>query len=378
MAQRCAAAVDQIRRASRRPTARPAPDVCPLQLGEPDFATPPHVVEAMVRALAAGHTHYAPPLGDPQLRCRLAAEVNKVSARRYESAEIVVTMGGTAAINAAVLALVDCGSRVVIPEPTYSLYADAVTLAGGIPVPVACGSDLRLDLDAIDVACAGARLLVLCHPCNPTGMVIRPSELERIADIARRHDVVVLSDEAYDHIVFDEGSFRSALMVSGLAERLVYCQTFSKTYAMTGWRIGYVAAPEQFATAVAVAQRTINGAVNSAVQRAALVALEEETWPRSRLLDYRRRREVVVEALTSMPGVELRAPEGTFYAFPRFSQGLTSDQMTTVALKHGVAVRSGREFGESGESYLRVAFCVDDDRMALGLARLHQAFRAVC
>jgi aspartate aminotransferase len=346
-----------------------------LQLGEPDFATPDFITESMRLALEDGRTHYAPPLGDPDLRRALADSVSVRSATSYDASQVVVTAGGTGAINAAVHALVDPGDKVVIPEPTYSLYADAVVMAGGTPTFVPAASNLRLDLDAIEQTCRDARLLVLCNPCNPTGTVTSASELERLSRICRRHDVLLLADEAYDHIVFEEGAFRSTLEVEGLSGRLVYCQTFSKTYAMTGWRIGYVVAPPDVVDAIAVAHRTFNGAVNSAVQRAALAAsVSDGGWPAARLEDYRRRRDLVVDALGRIPGLELVPPEGTFYAFPRFDHDVTSDEMTAMCLSHGVAVRSGREFGVSGEKHLRVAFCVDDEELANGLRCLVGAF----
>lgn len=359
-----------------RPATRPGPEVSRLHVGDPDFATPRFIVEAMIEALNAGYTHYAQPQGDPDLRAALAEDLTGRSAMPYATKQVIITAGGSPAINAAVLATVDAGDRVVIPEPSYSLYGDAVRMAGGQPVFVPPGPDLHLDLERLERTVAGARMIILCHPCNPTGVVLRHDELEAVAAIADRHDLLVLSDEAYDHITY-EAAFVSALRVEPLVRRLIYCQTFSKTFAMTGWRIGYVAAPAQIASAVGLINRTFNGAVNAAVQRGALAAVTTSTtWPAERRHDYRRRRDLVVAALARMPGIEVRPPEGTFYAFARHPMRLSSAEVVRRALDHRVGLRAGSEFGESGEGYIRVAFCVSDEDLKVGLDRLKCFFEA--
>ena len=205
-----------------------------LDNGDPDFNTPAAIREACAAALTAGLVHYAHPQGDPELRSALAKIVSSRAGRTFTAEQVLVTHGASGALASVILALVDQGDRVLLPEPTYSLYADLVAMAGGTPVFVATRDDFHLDPDRLEEAAAGARLLILCTPSNPTGAVYGRDELEAVAGIAARYGLVVVSDEAYDHIVYEPTRFVSMLQVPELAERLVYVQTFSKTYAMTG------------------------------------------------------------------------------------------------------------------------------------------------
>lgn len=367
-----AEAVRRVREHSQRPEGRPGPDVVGLHLGEPSDRTPGFVLAAMDEALRSGYTHYAHPQGDPELKRALAERLNK--GESFAPDDIVITSGGSAALGAALLAVVRGGDRVVVPEPTYSLYADIVRLAGGTPVPVRCRPDLGLDLEAIEAAAPGARLVALCNPVNPTGAVFGAPELTELARIARRHDLLVLADEAYDQISYTP-RFASTLDVPELADRLIYCQTFSKSYAMTGWRLGYVAAPTEISKAVAVVHRTFNSSVNAAVQRAGLAALADDNrWPAARLADYRRRRDLVVRRLAGVPGVSLAEPEGTFYAFVRYAAPVPAHDVVALALRRKVGLRAGTEFGESGQGHVRLSFSVPDAELEDGLSRLRQLF----
>ncbi len=369
---------EELARLTQRPASRPGPSVCPMHIGEPDFTTPAFIREAMTKALEQGYTGYAQPQGEPEFRAALAADLSRRSAQDFEPNQVIVTAGGSPAIVSAIMGTINPGDRVVIPEPTYSLYADAICLAGGAPVYVPAAPDLHLDLPAIGAAAAGARMLILCNPCNPTGVVCRPDEVRAVARIAVEHDLLVLADEAYDHIVFDGREFVSTLSLPELAGRLLYCQTFSKTYAMTGWRVGYVAAPADLASPVGLVHRTFNGSVNSAVQRAALAALTTDTsWPDERRRDYQRRRDLVVETLADVPGLKMPVPEGAFYAFLGYAGQLTAQEMVARALEAGVGLRAGTEFGAFGAGHVRLAFCVEDARLADGLARLVDVLRDV-
>ncbi|WP_395474581.1 pyridoxal phosphate-dependent aminotransferase [Saccharopolyspora spinosa] len=261
-----------------------------------------------------------------------------------------MTHGGAAAINAAVLAAVNPGDRVVIPEPTY-LYPDAVRLAGGEPVLVPTTSDHRLDLDALADALRGARMIVLCNPVNPTGTVFNGDELGALGALLDGTDVLVLADEAYAEIVYDGVPFTSALAVESLRERLIYCQTLSKTYAMTGWRVGYVVAPVEMTAPIRHVHRTFNSALNAAAQRAAITALRlgpELAAPMLRA--YQERRDLVAKRLAEMDEVEAIKPEGAFYAFARYRCALRSEDVVQRLLAGGVAVRAGSEYGPSGKA----------------------------
>ncbi len=363
----------ELARRSLRPVtvSSPGPGVISLIAGDPDFPTPDPIREAMVGAVSSGFTRYAHSQGDPDLREFLASLLSRRSRRPYTSEQVLITHGASAALAVVMLAVLDPGQRVVIPEPTYSLYADLATVAGAEIAFVRHRPDLHLDLDGIAAAAARARMVVICNPCNPTGAVYSRAELEALADIAAEHDLLVLCDEAYDHIVYEGVDFTSALQIEGLAERLIYVQSFSKTYAMTGWRVGYLAAPREVVVAAAGLHRTFNGPVNSAVQRAALAAA---TLPDDRLEDMRReyqaRRDIVVLMVAGCPGLRLRPPQGTFYALLGYRLSLPSTEVTRLALERGVAVRAGAEYGPGGEGFVRIAFSTDRSLLVEGLERL--------
>jgi aspartate/methionine/tyrosine aminotransferase len=354
-----------------------APGTVRLDNGDPDFNTPAPIREAHAAALAAGDVHYAHPQGTAALRGALAAQVRSLAGRPYGPEQIVVTHGATGALTAAILATVDPGDRVILPEPTYSLYADLVLMAGGRPVYVPTERpSFHLDIDAIAEAAPGARLLIVCNPCNPTGAVYTREELLAVAKLARKQDLLLIADEAYDHIVYEPARFTSFLELADAAEQLVYVQSFSKTYAMTGWRLGYLAAPAWLATACARVHRTLNGPVNSAVQAAALAALSlDGAWSRKMLAEYAERRGLMMDAFRQS-GTEIRPPEGTFYAFVPHSAAVTSERMADLAAAGGVAVRPGTEYGPSGEGFVRVAFSAAREDLAVGLQRLAAAMAA--
>ena len=364
--------------ASPRAVRALAPGTVRLDNGDPDFNTPAPIREAHAAALAGGEVHYAHPQGTSALRAALAARVASVSGRPHGPEQVVVTHGATAALAAAILATVDPGDRVILPEPTYSLYADLVAMAGGRAVHVPTRRPtFHLDVDAIAEAAPGARLLIICNPCNPTGAVYAAEELVAVTKIARAHGLLVIADEAYDHIVYEPARFTSFLEVPDAADLLIYVQTFSKTYAMTGWRLGYLAAPAPLAAACSRVHRTLNGPVNSAVQAAGLRALSlDDGWSQRMLAEYVERRRLVLHTLRQR-GTEVPSPEGTFYAFVPHSAALASERMADLAAAAGVAVRPGTEYGPSGEGFLRLAFSASREDLALGLERLGEVMARV-
>ncbi|WP_205652924.1 pyridoxal phosphate-dependent aminotransferase [Arthrobacter pascens] len=370
---RASAAIDRVVTTSLRPMGGAAPaGALSLSMGEPDFDTPPEIVDAAVEALHTGWTHYGDANGDPELRQHIADEVSSASRHAVGPESVLVTHGGSAAITATVLASVDPGERVVIPEPTYSLYPDAVRLAGGVPVFGPTRPDNQLDVPALLDAAAGARLITLCNPVNPTGAVFSRSSLEELAEGLAGTDTLVLVDEAYAHLVYDD-TFVSSLAIESLRERLVYCQTLSKTYAMTGWRIGYLVAPPELIGSIRAVHRTMNSAVNAAAQRAALQALRLGPGISSNMLEaYRERRDYVVERLKNIPGVEFTEPAGAFYAFFRYPQALPSPEMLDRFKQYGVILRAGSEYGPSGEGHLRLSFAADLDTLKTALDRIEQ------
>ncbi|HZV51332.1 MAG TPA: aminotransferase class I/II-fold pyridoxal phosphate-dependent enzyme [Candidatus Dormibacteraeota bacterium] len=363
----------ELARRSLRPAtvSSPGPGVVSLIAGDPDFPTPDPIRAALAEAMASGFTRYAHSQGDPELREVLASLLSRRSRHVYTPEQVLVTHGASAALAAVMLAVLDPGQRVIIPEPTYSLYADLAALAGAEIAFVRHRPDLHLDLDGIAAAAPGARMVVVCNPCNPTGAVYSRAELEALAVIAREHGLLVLCDEAYDHVVYEGVDFTSALEIEGLAEQLVYVQSFSKTYAMTGWRVGYLAAPPDLVVVAASLHRTFNGPVNSAVQRAALAAATlSEEWSEGMRREYQARRDLVVRMVQGVPGVRLQPPQGTFYALLGYRLPLPSTEVARLALERGVAVRAGAEYGPGGEGFVRIAFSADRTLLVEGLERL--------
>ena len=371
------AAVQRIRAASLRPSGSTPPgDVIALNMGEPDFDTPQLIIDAAADALRSGYTHYGDMNGDPQLRELIARRSGAVAGRVIDPSCVLVSHGGAAGITASVLATIDPGDRVLLPEPTYSLYLDAVLMAGGVPVYIPNRPDHHLDLDAIRAQAAGAKLLIVCNPVNPTGAVFTADELARVGTLLDP-DTAVLVDEAYAYLVYGDKPFTPALAIQELRERLVYVQTLSKTYAMTGWRIGYVIAPPELAQDVRLIHRTMNSSLNAAVQRAAIAALTAgEQIAQPMLAEYRNRRDFVVDRVASMDGAQMVAPEGAFYAFIKYPGSLASTEAAARLTSGGVAVRAGSEYGPSGEGHVRLSFAADIPALDEGLNRMERVFKS--
>jgi aspartate aminotransferase len=366
------AAIARVAGASLRPPGGVAPQgAISLAQGEPDFATPEPIVEALSKAVRDGYTRYGDMNGDPELREAIAQQASRIAGTRYTDRCVLVSHGGAAAITAAILATVNPGDRVVLPEPTYSLYLDAVELAGGRAVFVPTRPDHHLDLGRLDAALDRARLTVLCNPVNPTGVVFGAAELDWLGRRLSGTDTLVLADEAYADIVYDGTHFTSTLTVPSLRERLIYVQTLSKTYAMTGWRVGYAVAGEAITTAIRHVHRTMNSAVNAAVQRAALEAIRIGPVLAAPMLQaYQERRDFVTARIGAMECLDATRPDGAFYSFARYSSPLPAAEVTGRLLAGGVAVRSGPEFGPSGEGHIRLSFATSLQNLEEGLDRV--------
>lgn len=369
------AAARRVAAASLR-AAQPAPtlDVVSLAMGEPGFDTPPSIRLAAHASIETGYTHYAHPNGDPERREALAGHLNLEHGTEYSTEQILVTHGGTGGLAAAILAIVDPGDRVVIPDPTYSLYADLIRLAGGQTVPVTLQDDLHWDLDALAAGLVGAKAFIFCNPSNPTGIVHTRDELTALATMLAGADTLVLSDEAYSDLVYTEAPFISTLDIAGLVERTIYCQTFSKAFAMTGWRLGYLAGDPGVIAAAARVHALTAGPLNPATQRAALVGVDEPPADLAMMhAHYRARRDLMIDGLADIPGLRLARPDGAFYAFPRYDAEMTAVAMVARLRAHGVAVRPGSEFGAAGERHIRLSFAADPAAITTGLERIRAA-----
>lgn len=365
-------AVARIAAASRRAQQpQSSGDLVSLAMGEPDFDTPERITEAAIESLRSGRTHYSPLLGEVALRETLAERLSDSTGEDVSVGDILVTHGGTAGLAASILSIVNPGDRVVIPDPTYSLYADLVSMADGVVVPVPLAPDLHWDLELLQEALRGARLFIFCNPVNPTGIVHSRRELEALGAMLQGSDTIVISDEAYWALDFTGRPFTSAIEIDSLKERTIYCQTFSKSYAMTGWRVGYLWGPSALIGAAARIHNTFNGSVNTAVQDAARVAVLTGAEDIERMrATYRRRGELMREALSDIPGLQLSAPEGAFYQFPRYDLDIPSADVVAFLRSHGVAVRPGSEFGAHGEYHLRLSYAASDEAIVTGVQRL--------
>jgi aspartate aminotransferase len=353
-------------------------DLVSLAMGEPAFDTPQQVRDAAAQALQDGHTHYSPLLGEPALRDALSVKIGALLGSSVSTSDVLITQGGTAGLAAAILGTVNPGDKVVIPDPTYSLYADLVSMAGGTIVPMPLAEDLHWDLEALVGALEGAKMFVFCNPSNPTGIVHSRAELEALAELVAGTNILVLSDEAYSDLVYTPEPFTSSLEIAGLAGRTIYCQTFSKSYAMTGWRVGYLWGPADVIAAAARVHNTFNGSMNTAVQLAALTALQTCGPDIERMhASYKARRELMYNGLKDIPGLTVSSPEGAFYLFPKYDADLPAAEMVAHLHSHGVAVRPGSEFGRNGEFHLRLSYAASAEAIATGVERLAAGFAAL-
>jgi aspartate aminotransferase len=348
-----------------------------LHVGDPCFATPQHIVDAATKAVAEGYTHYAPSYGDAELRLAIAEHASRRGGRTIEPAEVLVTPGSTEAVYSALTGLLDPGDEVLLFDPSYSLYQAILNQIGAKPIYVEMTEDLRPDCDRLQRSITDrSRLVIINNPVNPTGVVFNMSELQAIAEIAVANDLLVLADEIYDELVF-AGEFSSFLAMPELAERLLYVNGFSKTYAMTGWRLGYLIAPPQLLTPAHTIHSNCVAAVNWPAQRAGIAALRGPREPIDAMLaGYEARRQAMLEGLAGTPGLTPITPEGTFYLYIgfSFSARITSAELTKRLLAEGVAVRSGTEYGRAGEGFLRLSYSATFDDIREGTQRVHRVF----
>jgi aspartate aminotransferase len=353
--------------------------VVSLMRGEPDFATPAHISEAAVRSLANGRTAYPDNRGEPTLRDAIAAKLARDNRLSYDpGSEILVTTGATFGIHAALTALVGEGDEVLLPDPIYDAYQSPIRLTGARVRAVSSTIERgRFVITAEALASAAtfrSRALLLNTPWNPTGTVLREAELELIGDFVLGHDLALISDEIYEAIVYDGHRHVSPATLSDeLRRRTVIVNSLSKTYAMTGWRIGYCAAPAPITDAMfLVLQQSCRGPATF-VQDAAAVALSGSQAPVEEMrLEYARRRELVARELGGLPKVRVLAPEGGFFAMVDVREtGVPSDEIRRRLLhQQGVAVVHGAAYGPRGEGTLRVSFGSGGQPLARGLERL--------
>ena len=346
-----------------------------LEIGEPDFPTPPHVVAAAEQALEQGLTRYVPSAGIAPLRESVAAHLATTGRLRTSPDQVVITPGGKPVMFFTLLALCQAGDEVICPDPGFPMYASITAATGATPValPLREENGFRLDPDELRrLVTPRARVLVLNSPHNPCGSVLTADEVEQVAQIALEHDLVVLSDEIYSSLAYD-GRCPSVLDVEGMAERTVLLDGWSKTFAMTGWRLGYGAFPADLVEPVTRLLVNSVSCVPEFVQRAGIAALVGPWDAVDRMRgEYRERRDLVVERLNRIDGISCVQPSGAFYAFPNVSRlGRSSDALADdLLVSAGIACLPGTAFGAHGEGFLRLSYATSRQHLEEALDAL--------
>ena len=354
-----------------------------LEIGEPDFDTPVHIREAAKRALDAGATHYGPSAGLPELREAIAKHIAETRGISVTSDEVVVTPGAKPIMFFVIMALVNRGDEVVYPNPGFPIYESVINFVGGVPVPIPLREEtgFGLDLDQLVARVSRkTRLIIVNSPENPTGGVLAPEEIGRIAEIANQYQIPVLSDEIYRRFLY-EGEFASIARFPGMKERTIILDGFSKSYAMTGWRLGFGVMPTTLAAHLTRLMTNSASCTATFIQHAGIAALYGDDTPVQEMVgEFRQRRDLIVAGLNRIPGMSCQQPRGAFYVFPNVkSFGRLSKEIATFLLEEaGVAVLGGSAFGEYGEGYLRLSYAASREtirealeRMEKGLAQLH-------
>ena len=348
-----------------------------LEIGEPDFATPDNIIEAGISALQNGYTHYTPASGILEARQAVAGFVSRTLKTEVDPTEVVLVPGSKNVLLFTLFACIEPGDEVILPDPAYPAYASQVNFIGAVPRLVTLREEtgFRMDLDQLaDLVTPKTRMLIINTPQNPTGGILTEEDVKFVCDLAQKHDLLVVSDEIYSQLVYGFHHV-SPLSQPGMRERTVLMDGLSKSYAMTGWRLGYAVAPK--ALAAKLDQLMINSSSCAAgfTQMAAIEALsapESESAVHRMVKVFEHRRDLVVDGLNAIPGVRCAKPQGSFYAFPNikgtgFDERELADRLLTEA---GVAVLPGTAFGEAGKGYIRLAYTQSEDELRRGLKQI--------
>jgi aspartate aminotransferase len=352
-------------------------DIIHLEIGEPDFGTPQNIIASATDALHAGWTHYGPSAGLPELREAIAEEVSRTRGVRVQPEEVVVVPGGKRVIFFSILALVNAGDEVIYPNPGFPIYESMVNYVGGRAVPLPLHEDKEFGFDVNELSeliTDGTRLIILNSPHNPTGGVLTKRNIEQIAEVIADRNIFVLSDEIYSRLIFD-GRHHSIIAEPGFKDRTILLDGFSKTYAMTGWRMGYGVMRPDLAVQVARLMTNSNSCTASFSQIAGIEALRGDQSSVDRMrAEFQQRRDMFVAGLNRIPHFSCRMPKGAFYVFPNISgTGWDSKRLADALLEEaGVACLSGTSFGDYGEGYIRFSIANSMDNLARALERIEQ------
>ncbi|NLY79646.1 MAG: aminotransferase [Lysinibacillus sp.] len=351
-------------------------NVISLGVGEPDFVTPWHIREAAIQSIEEGYTSYTPNAGIPELRQEISSYVKTRFQVEYSPSEIIVTLGASSAIDTAMRTIIDPGDEVIVVEPCFVSYSPTVTLAGGVPVTVQAlkENDFKVLPEQIEAAITDKTIaLMICFPNNPTGTLLNKKELEALAEIAKKHDLIVISDEIYAELTYDE-EFTSMASIPGMRERTILVNGFSKAFAMTGWRLGYVCAPAEITSAMLKVHQYALMCASTMSQYAGVEALRNGKESVEKMVNsYRQRRNFIVNSFNEM-GLSCHIPGGAFYAFPSIeSTGLSSQEFAERLLKEkSVAVVPGDVFGESGEGHIRCSYATSMEELREAMKRIQE------
>jgi aspartate aminotransferase len=351
-------------------------DVISFSIGEPDFPTPQHIVDACIESLKSGFTKYTASAGIPELREAIAQKLKAENGIDADSSEIVVTPAKQA-LFMAVLALIGRNTEVIVADPSWVSYEPMVRIAEGIPVPVRADEETGFRLVPELVAeriTERTRMIILNSPNNPTGAVARKEDIRGLCDLAIEHDLLILSDEIYERIIYDATNYSPASF-PGMKERVITVNGFSKTYSMTGWRLGYLHADRNLLRDILKIQTHSITCVTSFVQKAGVAALKGPKEPVEKMVsEFRRRRDFVVRRLNEIEGMSMVEPQGAFYAFPKYEYDMDSESISEFLLDRAqVAVTPGSSFGRFGEGHVRLSYATSMSNLEKGLDSMEKA-----
>lgn len=349
-----------------------------LEIGEPDFDTPPNIIDAAKHALDDGYTHYGPSAGLPQAREAVAEYVNKTRGYNiWDADHVVITPGAKPIMLYGMLAVVDEGDEVIYPNPGFPIYESIINFIGAKPVPLHLKEEKEFRFDVADLEARitpKTRLLILNTPQNPTGGILTHEDLKQIAELAMRHDFIILSDEIYSQVTYGGFNHTSITQFDGMPGRTIILDGFSKTFAMTGWRLGYGLFPKDVAKVVAKLQTNCTSCTSSFTQIAGIEALSDRTLPyvNEFIKEFQKRRDIIVDGLNAIPGMRCLKPQGAFYVFPNIEgTGMKSQDCADFLLNTaGVACLSGTSFGANGEGFIRFSYANSVENIEEALRRV--------
>jgi len=353
-----------------------------LEIGEPDFDTPRNIIDAAVKALNEGKTHYGPAAGIPELREVLAEDMGKRRNIKIHPDQVVVTPGAKPIMFFTILALVNEGDEVMYPNPGFPIYESVIDFVGAksVPYPLREEKEFSFDIDEfMSLISDRTKMIILNTPQNPTGGILTESDLKAVAQVAQEKDIYVLSDEVYMNIIY-EGVHHSIASIPGMQERTIILDGFSKTYAMTGWRLGYGAMPKELASKVVQLQINSNSCTATFSQYAGIEAIRgPQDAVYQMIAEFKKRRDVIVDGLNAIPGIRCLRPHGAFYVFPNIKQlGINGKKFADLLLeKFGVAALSGTAFGKYGQGYLRLSYANSIANIEKALDRIEQAVKSL-